>query len=89
MQTTHTTFEYSSLNVLKAIYEERIYLMSKSLKGTLKGTSIDLNISDIPFSKELKAAHEKSQANPNGEGYGFISIELAPFYQRFYEDVPK
>ena len=44
MQTTHTTFEYSSLNVLKAIYEERIYLTSKSLKGTLKGTSIDLNI---------------------------------------------
>ena len=53
------------------------------------GTSIDLKISDIPFAKELEAAREKSQANPNGEGYGFLSIELAPFYQRFYEDVPK
>ena len=53
------------------------------------GTSIDLKISDIPFAKELEAAHKKSQANPNGEGYGFLSIELAPFYQRFYEDVPK
>ena len=53
------------------------------------GTSIDLKIIDIPFAKELEAAHKKSQANPNGEGYGFLSIELAPFYQRFYEDVPK
>ena len=53
------------------------------------GTSIDLKISDIPFAKELEAAREKSQANPNGEGYGFLSIELAPFYQRFYEGVPK
>ena len=53
------------------------------------GSSIDLKISDIPFAKELEAAREKSQANPNGEGYGFLSIELAPFYQRFYEDVPK
>ena len=53
------------------------------------GSSIELKISDIPFAKELEAAREKSQANPNGEGYGFLSIELAPFYQRFYEDVPK
>ena len=52
------------------------------------GTSIDLKISERPFAKELEAAWEKSDANPNGDGYGFLSIELAPFYQRFYEDVP-
>ena len=53
------------------------------------GTAIDLKISEIPFAKELEAAREKSEANGNGDGYGFLSIELAPFYQRFYEDVPK
>ena len=52
------------------------------------GTAIDLKISEIPFAKELEAAREKSEANGNGDGYGFLSIELAPFYQRFYEDAP-
>ena len=52
------------------------------------GTTIDLKISEIPFSKELEAAREKSEANGNVDGYGFLSIELAPFYQRFYADVP-
>ena len=52
------------------------------------GTAIDLKISEIPFSKELEAAREKSEENGNGDGYGFLSIELAPFYQRFYEDAP-
>ena len=42
----------------------------------------------VPFSKELEAAREKSEANGNVDGYGFLSIELAPFYQRFYADVP-
>ena len=50
------------------------------------GTSIDLKISDIPFAKELEAAREKSQANPNGEP-DVLSIVQAPFYQRFYEEV--
>ena len=52
------------------------------------GTAIDLKISEIPFAKELEAAKNKSEANGNGVGYGFLNIELAPFYQRFYEDVP-
>ena len=52
------------------------------------GTTIDLKISEIPFSKELEAAREKCEENLNCDAYGFLSIELAPFYQRFYEDAP-
>ena len=51
------------------------------------GTAIDLKISEIPFAKELEAAREKCEENLNCDAYGFLSIELAPFYQRFYEDV--
>ena len=44
------------------------------------GTSIDLGISKSQFSEEYLAA--------SGIDIGFLSIVQAPFYQRFYEDVP-
>ena len=52
------------------------------------GTSIDLEISEIPFSKEYWASWEDYEEDPSIRHYNFMSIVLAPFYQRFYEDVP-
>ena len=50
------------------------------------GTSIDLEISKIPFAKEYWASWDEE--DPTVRPYGFQSIVLAPFYQRFYEGVP-
>ena len=47
------------------------------------GTSIDLEISEIPF-----ASLSINAEDPSIRQYSFESIVLAPFYQRFYEDVP-
>ena len=47
------------------------------------GTSIDLE-SEIPFAKEYWASKTE---NPNGQVEEFFIVQ-APFYQRFYEDVP-
>ena len=52
------------------------------------GTSIDLGISKSQFYEEYWAAHLPSGELPNGMDIGFVSIVQAPFYQRFYEDVP-
>jgi hypothetical protein len=55
------------------------------------GTSIDLGISESQFYEEYLAAVAISNLHPNGIDsldIGFLSIVQAPFYQRFYEDVP-
>ena len=52
------------------------------------GTSIDLEISEIPFAKEYWASLLIYDDDPSIRQYDFLSIVLAPFYQRFYEDVP-
>ena len=52
------------------------------------GTSIDLEISEIPFAKEYWASWSINEEDPSVQRYSFMSIVLAPFYQRFYEDVP-
>ena len=52
------------------------------------GTSIDLEISEIPFAKEYSASWTINEEDPSIRLYSFMSIVLAPFYQRFYEDVP-
>ena len=44
------------------------------------GTSIDLGLIKSQFFEEYLAA--------SGIDIGFLSIVQAPFYQRFYEDVP-
>ena len=49
------------------------------------GTSIDLEISEIPFAKEYWASWAINEDNPSIRHYDFLSIVLAPFYQRFYE----
>ena len=51
------------------------------------GTSIDLEVSEIPFAKEYCASWPINEYS-SIQGYSFMSIVLAPFYQRFYEDVP-
>ena len=52
------------------------------------GTSIDLEISEIPFAKKYWASWLINEEDPSIRHYSFLSIVLAPFYQRFYEDVP-
>ena len=52
------------------------------------GTSIDLGISKSQFYEEYWAARAISDLHPDGKDIGFLSIVQAPFYQRFYEDVP-
>ena len=52
------------------------------------GTSIDLEISKIPFAKEYSASWQIYEEDPSIRLYSFMSIVLAPFYQRVYEDVP-
>ena len=55
------------------------------------GTSIDLGISESQFYEEYLAAVAISNLHPNGIDsldIGFLSIVQAPFYQRFYDDVP-
>ena len=52
------------------------------------GTSIDLGISKSQFYEEYWAARAISDLHPGGIDIGFLSIVQAPFYQRFYEDVP-
>ena len=52
------------------------------------GTSIDLEISEVPFAKEYWASWPTNEENPSIRRFSFMSIVLAPFYQRFYEDVP-
>ena len=53
------------------------------------GTSIDLGISKSQFYEEYWAARAISDLHPDGGiDIGFLSIVQAPFYQRFYEDVP-
>ena len=51
------------------------------------GTSIDLGISN-QFYEEYWAAVARARASPNNVDIGFLSIVQAPFYQRFYGDVP-
>ena len=53
------------------------------------GTSIDFGISESQFYEEYLAARAISVLHPDDNiDNGFLSIVQAPFYQRFYEDVP-
>ena len=52
------------------------------------GTSIDLGISKSQFHEEYLAAVAKAISDQENADIGFLSIVQAPFYQRFYGDVP-
>ena len=52
------------------------------------GTSIDLGISKSQFHEEYLAAVAKANSDGKNSDIGFLSIVQAPFYQRFYGDVP-
>ena len=63
--------------------------MSPIYKILDNGTSIDLEISEIPFAKEYWASWAINEEDTTVRHYVQIqSIVLAPFYQRFYEGVP-
>ena len=63
--------------------------MSPIYKILDNGTSIDLEISEIPFAKEYWASWAINEEDTTVQHYVQIqSIVLAPFYQRFYEGVP-
>ena len=52
------------------------------------GTSIDLGISKSQFHEEYLAAVARAISTEDNVDIGFLSIVQAPFYQRFYGDVP-
>ena len=52
------------------------------------GTSIDLGISKSQFNEEYLAAVARANSDEGNVDIGFLSIVQAPFYQRFYGDVP-
>ena len=63
--------------------------MSPIYKILDNGTSIDLEISEIPFAKEYWASWAINEEDTTVRHYVQIQfIVLAPFYQRFYEGVP-